>query len=96
MACISKTARRKRSEIWDSAILVMHIWGIFDLVVFKPFWGHSVQNGLYLKMAGRRAKPTAIWDSGVLITHISGIFDLVGFKVILGSFGALVSKCPVS
>ena len=23
-------------------------------------------------------------------------FDLVGFKVILGSFGAFVSKCPIS
>ena len=32
-ACISKTAgrRAKGSEIWDSWILVIHIWGTFDL-----------------------------------------------------------------
>ena len=31
-------------------------------------------------------------DSGRLVTHIWGTFDLVVFNVILGSFGALVSK----
>ncbi len=43
-------------------------------------------------MAGCRAKRTEIWDSGILVTHIWSTFDLVVFNVILGSFGALVSK----
>ncbi len=47
-------------------------------------------------MVGRRAKRTEIWDSGIVGTQIWGTFDLVGFKVVLGSFGALVSKWPVS
>ncbi len=48
------------------------------------------------KTDGRRAKQTEIWDPGILVTKIWGTFGLVGFKVILGSFGALVSKLPVS
>ncbi len=43
-------------------------------------------------LAGRIAKATEIWKSGTL-THVWGAVDLVGFKVILGSFGALLSKC---
>ncbi len=35
-------------------------------------------------------------DSWILATHIWGTFDLVVFKVILGSFGAFVSKWPIS
>ena len=51
-----------------------------------------------LKRARRRAKRSEIWESWILAMHICicGIFDLVVFKVILVSFGALVSKWPVS
>ncbi len=35
-------------------------------------------------------------DAEILITYIWSIFDLVVFKVILGSFVALVPKCPVT
>ena len=48
------------------------------------------------KRAGHRAKRSEIWDSWTIVINIWGTFELVGFKVILGSFGALVSKWPVS
>ena len=48
------------------------------------------------KTAHRRAKRSAIWDSWILVTYIRGTYDLIVFKVILGSFGAIVSKWPVS
>ncbi len=48
------------------------------------------------KMAGRRAIRSEIWESGVIVTRIWGTFDLLVFKVILGSFGAFVSKWPVT
>ena len=47
-------------------------------------------------MAGRRVKRIEIWDSWILVAHVWGTFDLVGFEVILGSFGAVVSKWPVT
>ncbi len=42
-ACNSKTAgrRAKRSEIWDLAIVVVCIWDIFCLLVFKVMLGSS-------------------------------------------------------
>ncbi len=52
---------------------------------------------LYIsKAVGRIGKWGEIWDSVTLVTHIYGTFDLVVFNVILGSFGALVSKYSVS
>ncbi len=41
IACVSKTAGRrvKRSEIWDSWILVTHVCDTFDLVGFKVILG---------------------------------------------------------
>ncbi len=29
--------RAKRSEIWDSWIIFLHIWGTFDLLAFSHF-----------------------------------------------------------
>ncbi len=49
-----------------------------------------------LKMAYPRAKRSEMCDSGILVTHTWSIFDFVVFKVILGSFGAFVTKLPVS
>ncbi len=54
------------------------------------------QYGSNSKMAGRRAKWSEMWDSWILVTQIWATFDLVGFEVILGSFGALVSKWPLT
>ena len=68
--CSSKAAgyRAKLSEIWDSWILVTHIWGTFDFVGFKVIWGWvGVIRCTYLKMActlkttGRKAKRSEIW-----------------------------------
>ena len=44
MACNSKTAgrRAKYSEIWDSGVVVIYIWGTFDLLVFKVIWGSFI------------------------------------------------------
>ena len=44
--------RTKRTEMWDSGILVTHVLSIFDPVVFNVILSHSVhlsQNGLYLE-----------------------------------------------
>ncbi len=49
-----------------------------------------------METAGRRAKRNKIWDLGTLVTHMWCTFDLVVFKVILRSFGACVSKWPVT
>ena len=48
------------------------------------------------KTADCRAKRTEILDSGIVVTGTWGTFGLLRFKVILGSFGALVSKLAVS
>ncbi len=70
-------------------------------------WAFSVQSHSwvilctyrYLKMAciwktaGRRVKQT---ESGSVETYICCTFDLLVFKFILGPFGALVSKWPVT
>ncbi len=49
------------------------------------------------KTAGQRAKLTEIWELDITsYAYIWGTFDLVWFKVLLGSFGALASKWPVS
>ncbi len=48
---------------------------------------------LYIsKTARRREKWIEIWETGTRVIHIWCTFDLIVFKVILGSFGALVSK----
>ncbi len=47
-------------------------------------------------MAGFRAKQTEIWHLGILVTHICGVTLTLVFKVIWGSFGAFVSKWPVT
>ncbi len=49
-----------------------------------------------METAGRRAKRTTTWDSATLVTHMWCTFDLVVLKVILKSFGAHVSKWPVT
>ncbi len=48
------------------------------------------------KIAGCRMKRSEIWESWVVVVCIWGTFDLLVLKVILGSFGALVSKWPVT
>ena len=48
------------------------------------------------KRAGYRAERSEIWDPWKIVINIWGTFELVGFKVILCSFGARVSKWPVT
>ena len=48
------------------------------------------------KATGCGAKQSEIYDSGLVATCIWSTFDLLVSKVILGSFSALVSKCPVT
>ena len=40
MTCYSNPA--KLTEIWNSGVLVTHISGSFDFVVFTATWGHSL------------------------------------------------------
>ncbi len=35
--------RVKQSEIWDSGVIVISMWGSFDLLVLGQFEKHSVQ-----------------------------------------------------
>ncbi len=51
------------------------------------------------QMANRGARLSEIWESGVLVEHVEriwGISALIVIKVIWGSFGALVSKWPLT
>ncbi len=50
----------------------------------------------YHGYTNRRAKRTKNWNSGTLVPHTWCTFHLVMFKVILVSFGALVSKWPIT
>ncbi len=62
MGNISKRAgrRAKRSEIWDSGIVVIHIWCTFDLVVSNVIWGvircTCLKMACNLKTTGHRIK----------------------------------------
>ena len=47
-------------------------------------------------MAHYRAKQTEIWDSGVVVMCMHGTIDISVLDVILWSFGAVVSKWPVT
>ena len=40
--------RAKRSEIWDSRVVVQHIWGTFGLLALKVIWGHSVHFQIFV------------------------------------------------
>ena len=67
MACNSKMASRraKRNEIWESWVVVMCIWGTFDLLVFKVIletFRARLKMASKLKTAGRRAQRIEIWD----------------------------------
>ena len=69
MAYNSETggSRGKQTEIWDSERLATHIWGIFDLVVFKVILGSLgalVSKWPGTPMTGCRAKQTENWESG--------------------------------
>ena len=41
--------RAKRSEIWDSGVIVEHVWGTFDRAAFKVIWGSFVALGIFWK-----------------------------------------------
>ncbi len=47
------------------------------------------------KAAGHRSKRTGIWDSGRLATHMWYLWPFSG-QGLFWSFGAIVSKCPVT
>ena len=40
--CKTSDRRVKRSEIWDSQVVFLYIWGSFGLVACKVIWGHSM------------------------------------------------------
>ncbi len=45
---------------------MLYVYGVFDLSVFKVFWGHwctCPKMTCNSKMAGRRVKQNGIWDS---------------------------------
>ena len=41
--------RANQSQIWDTGLLVGHVWGTFDLIVFKVIWGHPADLRVFLK-----------------------------------------------
>ena len=75
MACKSKAAghRTKRAYILKSRRLVKHMWGIFDLVVFKVIlgsFGVLASKWPVLKKVAHRVKQIEIWDPGAPVQHI--------------------------
>ncbi len=67
--------------------------------MFKVIWGHLVhlsQMGCSSKTAGSRVKQNEIWNLVLVVVRTLGAFNLLVFKVVLGSFGAVGSKWPVS
>ncbi len=97
--------RAKRSEIWDSRMLVIHTWSILDLVVFHIILGSF--GAVVLKwpvfrkwLVSNKGWPSSRtdWNLGLVdtsYTHMGYIWRC-RFNVILESFGTLVSKWPVS
>ncbi len=59
MACNSKMVgrRTKRTEIWESRVVVTCVWGTFDLLVFKVSFGLIIKwsYSLTLYCTGARA-----------------------------------------
>ena len=73
MGRIFKTAAVTKCEtesIWDSWILVTHMWGTFDLVVFiviSRSFGTLSSKACASKMVGHRRKRIEIWKLGTLV-----------------------------
>ncbi len=89
--CNSKRASRrvKQCETWDLEVVVVCIWGTFDLLVFKVIWGPfsalvSIKMACNWKTFGRRAKRSDIWDSGIALVCMWGTLDLSVFQCHLG------------
>ena len=102
MACILKKTgcRVKQSEIWDSGVLAVCIWCIFDLVGFEVIWRSC--SALVSKWPVSQKRLVLEWNwvkFGTLVdtsnTYIVYLW-LCMVQVIWGSFGALFSKCLVS
>ena len=71
-----------------------------DLLFFFGAFNMGV-NGDYknchiMETAGRRGKRNKIWDSGTLVTHMWCTFEPSSVQGHLRSFGACVSKWPVT
>ena len=84
MAGSSKRANRraKQSAVWDAEVLVEHVWGTLDLVVFKVILGHSMHLTCNSKMNGRGAKRITIYDP-VGTCRTCNAFEVLLLKVIL-------------
>ena len=91
MAFNSKTTgrRAKRSEIEIQGQL---------FYIYRVIWPYTVQvqfeviRCTCLRMACIVERNGVKFGTRTLLTYMWGTYDLVVFKVILGSFGALVSK----
>ena len=109
MACNSKTAGRrakKGSEIWQTVIELLRMWGwltFYCSTSFRVIRCTCLKLACNLKTASHE-RNNEIWDSRVHMgsrsTCIFNVyvvtFDLLVLNAILGSFGALVSKWPVT
>ncbi len=89
MACILKTTglKTKRTESWDSLILVTRLWGTFVALVLN--WPVTRK-----RLVVKQNVVKTNWDSETLPTHIWNTYDLVGSKVILGDLIHFFSKWP--
>ena len=72
----------------SGVLLVEHIWGTCDHVVFNAILGSFVQiviqTSLNSKMSGRRTKRIEIWESKTQVTYGRGVVDVVVVNVIFG------------
>ncbi len=62
--------------------------------MINKIWKNIYEN--IFEIANHRVKPIQTWGTCMLVEHICGTFELVVFNVILRSFGAIVSKWPVT
>ncbi len=83
----------KRSEIWDSVVLLNYLLRTIDLVAFNIILGIFAalfsQMSCNVKLSGCTGKQIEIWNSWELVW---GTFDRTVFKIILGSCDGIVEK----
>ncbi len=91
--------RMKRNAIWDSGLLLDHIWATFDFFFFFGHFGviRCTKMACDSKMVGCKKGSQMDWNLGFgLVEHIWCIFDFIVFKVIWESFGTVISKWYVT
>ena len=71
--------RAKQTIIWDSGVLVTHIWGTFDYkvnTILESFGALISPQSVTHKLLIVEQNWLTFWDSGTMVTPIQGTVDL--------------------